>query len=104
MVTVQCPNCGAINPNGKRLLARCQQCNVYLAACRYCLCYDKRMMDCTHPARPEELLAALRDQNPPIIATIAGGRVLLNLATVRTSQLAHVRESLGRVLAESDEA
>ncbi|MBN1458024.1 MAG: hypothetical protein JXA57_00715 [Armatimonadetes bacterium] len=55
MATVQCPNCGAINPNGKRLLARCQQCNVYMAACRYCQFYDRRMMDCTHPARPEEL-------------------------------------------------
>ncbi len=55
MATVQCPNCGTINPNGKRLLARCRKCHVNLAACRYCLSYDKRMMDCVHPARPDWL-------------------------------------------------
>lgn len=55
MAVVQCPNCGANNPNGGRLLARCRQCRAYLAACRYCRYYDARMMDCTHPARPEEL-------------------------------------------------
>ena len=76
MVTVQCPNCGAINPNGKRLLARCQQCNVYLAACRYCLFYDKRMMDCTHPARPEELRITDPSESlncPDFTALVRGG-------------------------------
>lgn len=55
MATVRCPNCGAINPNGRRLLARCRQCRAYMAACRFCVHYDRRMMDCIHPARPEEL-------------------------------------------------
>jgi len=55
MPTVQCPNCRATNPNGRRLLARCRICHVNLAACRYCTSYDPRMMDCTHPARPDWL-------------------------------------------------
>jgi len=55
MATVQCPSCGATNPNGRRLLARCRICHVNLAACRYCQSYDTRMMDCTHPARPDWL-------------------------------------------------
>jgi L-seryl-tRNA(Ser) seleniumtransferase len=48
--------------------------------------------------RPQELLAALRDQEPPIVGTISGGRVQLNLATIRPSELAHVREALRRLL------
>jgi len=50
------------------------------------------------PGRPEDLLAALRDQEPPIVGTISSGRVLLNLAAVRTRELPHLREALRRLL------
>jgi L-seryl-tRNA(Ser) seleniumtransferase len=56
------------------------------------------------PDRPEELLAALREQDPPIIGTVSRGRVLLNLATVRTRELAHVRDALRRLLEPSSAA
>ena len=52
---VRCPKCGTAHPRGDRPLARCPGCNEQLGACRYCSYYDAQMMDCTHPARPEEL-------------------------------------------------
>ena len=55
MPMVRCPKCGTINPNGRRRLARCRRCQEPLSKCRYCQFYDARLMDCTHPARPEEL-------------------------------------------------
>ena len=55
MAIVRCPRCGTINPNGRRRLARCRRCHEELAGCRYCTYYDPRLMDCTHPARPDWL-------------------------------------------------
>jgi len=52
---VRCPKCGTINPNGRRRLGRCRTCQEVLGKCRYCQYYDARLIDCTHPARPEEL-------------------------------------------------
>jgi hypothetical protein len=80
MPTVQCPNCGATNPNGRRLLARCRKCRVFLAACRYCQHYDPKMMDCTHPARPDWLRItdpseALNCADFALAVSGAGGRV-----------------------------
>ena len=49
MATVQCPSCGATNPNGRRRLSRCRICREPLGKCRYCEHYDPRMLDCTHP-------------------------------------------------------
>lgn len=90
MATVQCPSCGALNPNGKRLLARCQRCNVYLAACRYCEFYDKRMMDCVHPARPEELRITDPSEslNCPDFSALGRGRALKRV--LRTTLIAIV--------------
>ncbi len=48
-------------------------------------------------AKPQELLAALRELDPPIIGTIVEGRVQLNLATLLPDDLPSVREALGRL-------
>jgi L-seryl-tRNA(Ser) seleniumtransferase len=47
---------------------------------------------------PKDLLAALREMEPPVIGTIAEGRVQLNLATVLPEELQGVGESLKRLL------
>lgn len=51
MAAVRCPKCGAVNPNGRRRLARCRLCHEQLGKCRYCEHYDPRLLDCTHLAR-----------------------------------------------------
>jgi L-seryl-tRNA(Ser) seleniumtransferase len=47
---------------------------------------------------PEDLLARLRDWDPPIIATISGGRVLLNLASINPSETHEVVSALQTLL------
>ena len=94
MPTVQCPNCRATNPNGRRLLARCRMCHVNLSACRYCQSYDARMMDCTHPARPDWLritdpTEALNCADFTSIVSGAGARVRLR-QVIRTGVIAAV--------------
>ncbi len=44
--------------------------------------------------KPELVLAALREMDPPIIGTIAQGRVRLNLATLRAEELPQVASAL----------
>lgn len=51
MAALRCPKCGAVNPSGRRRLARCSLCHEKLGKCRYCEHYDARMLDCTHVAR-----------------------------------------------------
>jgi L-seryl-tRNA(Ser) seleniumtransferase len=48
--------------------------------------------------KPEKLLAALRDQEPPVIGTIVDGRVQLNLATLLPGEERAVGEALERIL------
>jgi hypothetical protein len=62
MAAVRCPKCGTINPNGHQRLARCARCREALGKCRYCHFFNARMIDCTHPARPEELRIVDLDQ------------------------------------------
>jgi L-seryl-tRNA(Ser) seleniumtransferase len=49
-------------------------------------------------AKPELLLARLRDWDPPIIGTISGGHVLLNVATIGPSELRAVGAALKTIL------
>ncbi|MFB3880706.1 MAG: hypothetical protein ACE149_05555 [Armatimonadota bacterium] len=90
MPTVQCPSCGATNPNGRRLLARCRICHVNLAACRYCRFYAPSMMDCTHPARPDWLRITDPNEalNCPDFASIGVGPRLTARQVIRTALIA----------------
>jgi L-seryl-tRNA(Ser) seleniumtransferase len=45
-----------------------------------------------------EVLGALRELDPPIIGTLSGGKVLLNLATVFPSELPYLRKALENLL------
>jgi len=51
--------------------------------------------------KPEKTLAALRRMDPPIVGTIVGGRVQLNLATLLPEEVQLVGESLKRLLGEA---
>jgi L-seryl-tRNA(Ser) seleniumtransferase len=50
--------------------------------------------------KPQLLLAALRDQDPPIIATIVEGAVQLNLATLLPEEMPLVEAAVNRLLGE----
>jgi len=51
--------------------------------------------------KPERLLAALRESEPPIIGTIVDGQVQLNLATLLPEEVQVVGESLKRLLGDA---
>ncbi|MEE8592346.1 MAG: hypothetical protein V3T35_13605, partial [Spirochaetia bacterium] len=48
--------------------------------------------------RPQGLLTALRELDPPIIGIIVDGKVQLNLATLLAEELQAVKEALNRLL------
>jgi L-seryl-tRNA(Ser) seleniumtransferase len=48
--------------------------------------------------QPEKTLRALREASPPIIGTISSNKVHLNLATIHTGEVPHVRQQLQQIL------
>ncbi|NOY08706.1 MAG: L-seryl-tRNA(Sec) selenium transferase [Spirochaetes bacterium] len=52
------------------------------------------------PAKPERILARLRNLETPIIGTISKDRVLLNLATINPGELSYVGVSLKQIMEE----
>ena len=54
----------------------------------------------TPAGKAQQLLESLRESDPPIIGTIAGGAVQLNMATLLPDELQVVVETLQRLLAE----
>jgi seryl-tRNA(Sec) selenium transferase len=47
---------------------------------------------------PQNLLATLRELDPPIIGTIVDGKVQLNLSTLLAEELQAVKEALNRLI------
>ncbi|HUU54209.1 MAG TPA: hypothetical protein VMY87_04750 [Armatimonadota bacterium] len=99
MATVCCPSCGTINPDGQRKLARCFNCHEWLTACRYCTYYDARMMDCTHPSRPDwlRIVDATESLNCPDFTSLLSGPPARarGWRILRTALLATVLAALG---------
>jgi L-seryl-tRNA(Ser) seleniumtransferase len=55
----------------------------------------------THPAHgPDRLAAALRAGSPPVVARVAGGRLVVDLRTVLPEDEDALRQALARVLGE----
>jgi hypothetical protein len=78
VATVQCPSCGATNPNGRRRLSRCRRCHEPLGKCRYCEHYDQRLLDCTNPGHREDERIVDADavlNCPGFASTLAGPRL-----------------------------
>ena len=95
VATVRCPKCGAVNPNGRRRLARCRVCHEKLGKCRYCEHYDPRQLDCTHPARrpDEKIVDADAVLDCPEFSSLLARRRLpyrIGRATLRTTLIAVV--------------